>query len=458
MSETAPWFSLPKPPRPALSSFSVLIIGAGLGGSWLARTLAERGIASTVVESNDIASGASGSTVGVVKPYVTRAPCFTEYFYNKAYGYLLQRLSDWQLRERCGFNPCGVLQLCHEPFPERLSEPLSAQLSDQQYERLSTQGSERQYERLSTQGSEPSSERDSKLGSRHGSQLGSEWGTYSSLTPAEASARAGVDISHHGLWFGDGGYLDPRSLCHALLEHPLIKLVTNNEVIHIDTSDESAHVTMMDKQELQADVIILATGSSLRKFPATQHLAVVPARGQTSDFRCLSSSEMPRCVISSKRYVIPRKDSVTTGATFMRDDNKLGLSDEEHQQNYQGLLDMLPGLECNSTPVNGYAGVRATTPDRLPLVGPVPDHAVTADAYHDLHHGRPQQDYPKLPTIPRLMVLGGFGSRGIVTTAYSAHLLADYLLDMAPATDSLTSFSSLLNPVRFQIRALKRRQ
>ena len=346
------------------------------------------------------------------------------------------------MRERCGFNPCGVLQLCHEPFPERLSEPLSAQLSDHQDERLSAQGSER----------------DSKLGSRHGSQLGSEWGTYSSLTPAEASARAGVDIPHHGLWFGDAGYLDPRSLCHALLEHPLIKLVANNEVIRIDTSDESAHVTMMNKQELLTDVIILATGSSLRKFPATQHLAMVPARGQTSDFRCLSSREIPRCVISSKRYVIPGKDSVTTGATFLRDDISMGLSDEEHQQNYQGLLDMLPGLECNSTPVNGYAGVRATTPDRLPLVGPVPDHAATADAYHDLHHGRPQQDYPKLPTIPRLMVLGGFGSRGIVTTAYSAHLLADYLLDVAPATDSLTSFSSLLNPVRFQIRELKRRQ
>ena len=281
MSETAPWFSLPNPPRPASSSFSVLIIGAGLGGSWLARTLAERGIASTVVESNDIASGASGSTVGVVKPYVTRAPSFTEYFYNKAYGYLLQRLSDWQLRERCGFNPCGVLQLCHEPFPERLSEPLSAQLSDHQDERLSAQ----------------ESERDTKHGSRHGSQLGSEWGTYSSLTPAEASARAGVDIPHHGLWFGDAGYLDPRSLCHALLEHPLIKLVANNEVIRIDTSDESAHVTMMNKQELLTDVIILATGSSLRKFPATQHLAMVPARGQTSDFRCLSSREIPRCVI-----------------------------------------------------------------------------------------------------------------------------------------------------------------
>ena len=406
MSETAPWFSLPKPPRSASPSFSVLIIGAGLGGSWLARTLAERGISSTVIESNDIASGASGGTVGVVKPYVTRAPSFTEYFYNKAYGYLLQRLSDWQLRERCGFNPCGVLQLCREPFPER----------------------------------------------------DSEWGTYISLTPTEASARAGVDIPHHGLWFGDGGYLDPRSLCHALLEHPLIKLVTNNEVKLIDTSDESAHVTMMDKHELQADVVILATGSSLRKFPATQHLAMVPARGQTSDFRCQSSREMPRCVISSKRYVIPGKDSVTTGATFMRDDNKLGLSDEEHQLNYQGLLEMLPGLECNSTPVSGYAGVRATTPDRLPLVGPVPDHAATADAYHDLHHGRPQKDYPKLPTIPRLMVLGGFGSRGIVTTAFSAHLLADYLLDVTPAADSLTSFSSLLNPVRFQIRELKRRQ
>ncbi len=402
MSATAPWFSLPKSPTSALSSFTVLIIGAGLGGAWLARTLAERGISSTVLDSNDIGSGASGSAVGVVKPYVTRAPGFIDYFYYKAYDYLLRRLNDWQLNERCGFTPCGVLQLCHEPFPKRE--------------------------------------------------------TYRTLTPAEASARAGVTILSHGLWFDDGGYLDPHSLCHALLEHPLITVVANSEVLHIDTSDQSAYIEISDRQRLQADAVVLATGSALTTFPATQHLGIVPARGQTSDFRFPASGDVPLCVVSSKRYVVPGKDSLSTGATFLRDDCSTELRDDEHRMNYQGLCELLPGLELDATPIHGYAGVRATTPDRLPLVGPVPDHAATADAYRGLHHGRPQQHYPTLPTIPRLMVLGGFGSRGIVTSAYSAHLLADYLFDMDTASDSLTYFSSLISPVRFQIRELKRRQ
>lgn len=402
MTDTAPWFSLPKPPSPALTSSTVLIIGAGLGGSWLARTLAERGIKSTVLESDEVACGASGNSVGVIKPYVTRKPGFTEYFYDKAFACLLHRLNDWQLRERCAFTPCGVLQLCHESYPESES--------------------------------------------------------YISLTPTEAGERAGIDINSHGLWFATGGYLNPQSLCHALLEHSLIKVIVNSEVADITTSDESAYVTTSDKQSFQADVVILATGSTVTKFVATQHLGIVPARGQTSDFRCKSSQDVPQCVISGKHYVIPGKSRVTIGATFLRNDIGTGLRDEEHQINLNGLRELLPGLQVDPTPVHGHAGVRATTPDRLPLVGPVPDTAGTARAYRDLHHGRAWHQYPDLPTIPRLMVLGGFGSRGIVTTAYCAHLLVDYLFDRASSADSLTSFASLINPVRFQIRELRRRQ
>lgn len=402
MSDTAPWFTLPPPPTSALTASTVLIIGAGLGGSWLARTLAEHGVQSTVVESNEIASGASGNAVGVVKPFVTRTPGFTEYFYDKAFACLLQRLDGWRLSERCAFTPCGVLQLCDEPFPERES--------------------------------------------------------CCSLGPIEASERAGVDISSHALWFSQGGFLDPRALCHALLEHPLIKVIANNEVSQIDTSDQSACITLADAKRLHADVVILATGSALTRFSATRHLPVIPARGQTSDFRCDSPHDMPRCVISGKHYVIPGRNNVTTGATFLRNDSGTELRNTDHKSNLNGLRELLPGLAVESFPVDGHAGVRATTPDRLPLLGPVPDAAATDLAYRDLHHGRPQHQYPDLPTVPRLMLFGGLGSRGIVTAPYCAQLLVDYLFDADTSVDSLKSYASLLNPVRFQIRELKRRR
>jgi len=400
MTNIAPWFSLPTPPALTPTSPSVLIIGAGLGGCWLARTLAESGIHCTIIESNDVATGASGNRSGIVKPYVSRKSDFTAYFYAQALDYLLQRLQDWQLQDRCKFIQSGVLQLIQGSYPE------------------------------------------SKY--------------YSCLTEPEVSNRTGHELGSHGLWFEKGGHLDPFLLCHALLDHPLVEIVSNTTVNGIQTSNEYATVAIANGAPLDVDMVVLAAGSSLTDFAATANLPVTPARGQTSDFQVDASSTVPTCVISGKHYVIPGKDQVTVGATFIRGDTSTTLRDEEHTSNQMGLSSLLPHLTFKPTPMGGNAGVRATTPDRLPLVGPVPDHSAIAVAYQELHHGRPHEQYQKLPTVPRLMVLGGFGSRGIVTAAYCAELLSDYLLGLKNSGDTLESFASLLNPARFQIRELKR--
>jgi len=402
MNETTPWFTLAKPPIIDTASESIVIVGAGLGGCWLARTLAERKVRSIIIDSHDIASGASGNLAGVVKPYVTRQPGFIDYFYAKAFDCLLNKLYVWQLGQRCSFNTCGVLQLSDKPYP-----PQEA---------------------------------------------------YTVLTLEQANARAGLNVSSGGIWFGNAGYLDPQALCHALLEHKLIKVLPNCKVKSVDTSEHGATIKTFNDKSINADLVVMATGSSLTEVPQLAHLPVIPARGQTSDIAYDEQTDKPHCVVSGRHYVIPLANKMIVGASFHRDDATTELREEDHVSNITGLKTLLPGVSVKSKPTTGDTGVRATTPDRLPLVGPAPDHDATASAYRELHLGRINQSYPELPTVPRLMVLGGFGSRGIVTTAYCAELLTNYLLDTETTDNTLESYASLVNPVRFQIRGLKRKR
>jgi len=60
--------------------------------------------------------------------------------------------------------------------------------------------------------------------------------------------------------------------------------------------------------------------------------------------------------------------------------------------------------------------------------------------------------YPCLPVHAGVFVLGGLGSRGIVTAPFAAHLLSDYML----GGRLIDQWAHLINPARFQIRQLKR--
>ena len=139
------------------------------------------------------------------------------------------------------------------------------------------------------------------------------------------------------------------------------------------------------------------------------------------------------------------------GATFERDSLDASVRADDDASNRAGLASMLPQLQIKDA-IDAFAGVRATTPDRLPLVGPLSDASACNDIYADLHHGRKLSDYPALPIQPGIFVLGGLGSRGIVTAPFTAHLLADYMA----GGKRIAEWTSLINPARFQIRRLKR--
>ena len=402
-----------EPPQADFDSTSgiepIAILGAGLAGCWLARLLAERGIVVRLIDAQaNVAAGASGNAAGIVKPHVTRTPCLAMDFHIAAHRCLLQQLESMpELRQGSDgdtlFNGIGVLQLIGKAYPASMH--------------------------------------------------------YDCLNCTEARGIAGIPLSSTALHFQDSGWLDPGALCRELVRHPGIVMSTGCHATGIARCNEPLRqaywqLTIRQGQDVKASRLVLACGDSLGEFPQTRALPIVAARGQISRFLMKARETVPRCVISGKHYVIPDGQSVLVGATFDRDvvDDRIHLQD--HARNLAGLRETLPCLQVHETASAGYAGVRATTPDRLPLVGPAPNMDRVSTVYADLKHGRTLDQYPALPCPEGLFLLGGLGSRGIVTAPMAATILADMLTGVG--TESWDRWAPLLNPARFRVRDLKR--
>ena len=423
MSTPARWFVLPEPAPSARSSNNssapVIVLGAGLAGAHCAYELAQRNVSVILIDAGQsIASGASGNDTGIVKPYVTRAPSPINDFYQSAFNFLLHRFTlNPALAKAAQFNQCGVLQLVEKAYPANA--------------------------------------------------------TYDRCTAAAASKLAGIQLKSHAIHFAKAGWLNPASLCKALVEHKNIDLKLGVDVNKVETINSRWHLSFTQTnvktgsehgvEKLACDTLILANGEQLNRFVPTRGLALTAARGQTNSFAVPGKQHLKK-VINGKHYVIPTKNSVVVGASFIRDDETKQLTDVDHQHNVQGALAVVPELVFTQPATSGFCATRATTLDRLPIVGPVPDFARYRSDYALIKNGLPQDRFP-LPSYQHgLYAIGGFGSRGIVSAPYCASLLVDYLYptalteaaDVGRLDAPLSHWSSLLHPARFIIRELKR--
>ena len=97
------------------------------------------------------------------------------------------------------------------------------------------------------------------------------------------------------------------------------------------------------------------------------------------------------------------------GATHDRDDEGVEIREADHARNVSQLADGAPEMAAALTgaPLDGRAGIRAATPDHLPLAGAVPGH-------------------------PGLHMLSGLGGRGFTL----APLLAEHVAALATGAPS----------------------
>ena len=412
-AEPEPWYARPAPVQ---GSRHALVIGAGLAGSATAASLAARGWQVSVLERHDApAQEASGNPQGVLYLKLSAHGTTLSQMILSGFGYTrrwlqqLQRGQDW--------DDCGVLQLAFD---------------------------------------DKEAQRQAKLAEAFDSTL------LHVLDQAQAESVAGVALPAGGLFYPEGGWVHPPALCQAQLQHPHIELLTHQEVIELRKVDGRWQAWDGERLLASAPVVVLAGAAEIRRFEACAELPLKRIRGQITRLPATEASRALRTVVCAEGYVAPpRGDEHTLGASFDFHNDDLAPTVAEHQGNLAlldeistDLAERLNTSVLDPARLQGRAAFRCTSPDYLPIVGPVADAQAFTDAYAVLAKDARQVPDTPCPWLDGLYVNSGHGSRGLITAPLSGELVAAWVCgEPLPLPRTV---AQACHPNRFALRRLIR--
>ncbi|MBS1191970.1 MAG: dependent oxidoreductase:Protein of unknown function [Rhodocyclaceae bacterium] len=365
-----------KPATHALpSDRRAIVIGAGVAGATVAHRLAARGWQVEVLERADRpGTGASGNIAGVLRPLpsiddnrlsrLTRA------------GFLATRNLLRELGPAVRWQECGVLHLARDTSHEDIQRRTVAAL-----------------------------------------QAPSDYVQF--LEREEAAARLGWPVGNGGWWFPTGGWVQPPSLCQAALAAFPGRIRTRFAcpVAAIEpTADGWRAIGTGGETLAAAPVLIMASGAEATRFSQFAWLPQRAARGQVTHIPERGTPPLDT-VVCGLGYATPAVDGLRiAGASFQVGDDEPGERAAEHGDNLARLNLLLPGFAdgIDSETLRGRVGFRPASPDRLPMVGPVPRPAPAAELAG--RHGLAWEE--------GLYCAQGYGARGIVWSVLMAELLA----------------------------------
>lgn len=408
-----PWFARP-PAQP--ENKHAVVIGAGLAGCATAASLAERGWRVTLLERHgEVANEASGNPQGVL--YLKLSAHGTTLSQLIVAGFSHTRRQLERLQHGADWDACGVLQLAFDA---------------------------------------KEAERQAKLANAFPSEL------LHSLDQAQAEAIAGIALPAGGLFYPEAGWVHPPALCRQLVSHPNIELLTHHEALELVRQDGQWQVSADGRLLASAPVVILAAAAEIRRFPQSAALPLKRIRGQISRLPACTSSRALRTVVCAEGYVAPvRNDEHTLGASFDFHSEDLSLSTAEHAGNLNLLREISTDLAERLTvdtidpaTLQGRAAFRCTSPDYLPIVGPLADATAFAETYAVLTKDARQVPDAPCPWHEGLYVNSGHGSRGLITAPLSGELIAAWLSgEPLPVPREV---AEACHPNRFALRRLIR--
>lgn len=406
----------------------VVIIGGGLAGCHTARALAERHWQVTLLERNThLADEASGNPQGVLYAKLSPKQEPQAVFNLASLQFSLRHyLQFWNKSSAQDGSliaqNCGVLQLAHKTAECKLQKLL----------RESFATAEELVRFVDAQ---------------------------------QASAIAGIKLQHGGIYFPSAGWISPRLLCEQLVQHPNIHVRCNSDILSLHRKDQQWQLLACDDQVIaSAPVVVIATANDAKHFEQSAHLPIKSIRGQVTYLPATPASEGLTTVVCSEGYIGPAFNYKNQkihcgGATFNLLDSNTQLRPEDHLTNLSNLHQHTPDVAAcfealDVTKIEGRVAFRCTTPDYLPLVGPLPNR----DEF--LRDFAPLRKNAKVG-IPRagaylegLYINIGHGSRGLAYTPLCAELLAAQInREVLPVSREL---ANTLNPARFIIRDLVR--
>ncbi len=360
----------PQPPDPTVTSISrldpVWVLGAGLAGAQVARSLAERGQAVRLIDAAGPAAGASGLPAGLFAAHTSGDDNALSRLTRMGLRHTRNRLTTWVPESEWASSGLDERML---GVKARRQPPTDAALAQGWYATPPDLGDWRE-----------------------------DWW--------QAQAQ--------GWHQPRAGWLKPEQLIHALIDHPLIETVWGWQVSQLHQRPSGWVLQGPDQRQMTAGasvVIALGPASRLLLSLCGVELPMQAVRGQLS-FGSMPDPvpcDWPQRPRNGDGSVIPQvplngQACWLVGSSFDRSSDQPLLRLEDHRLNDQRWQRLAPESAPTLPPIEhwqAWAGVRATVSDRLPWVGPAaPAHS------------------------PGLWVLTGLGARGLTLSALCAEQLA----------------------------------
>lgn len=397
----------PQASPPGAGERRAIVIGAGIAGSAACERLAARGWQVTLIERHDSpAQEASGNLAGIVMPLLSRDDNLTSRLTRAAYLFSIQL---WRqlggIGQAFAGEACGVLQLAHDAA--------QASMQRETVERFHFPGE------------------------------------FVRWLDAGAIAQLTGNAGAHGGWlFPQGGWVRPSTLCEAMLAACGDRLERRfaQEAVLLERAEAGWRVADRAGNLLaQAPVLVIANGTNATSFPQTQELPLSAIRGQVTHLPAGVLPELPMVLCGDGYLTRPAQGICCIGASYDFDSDPLPRQ-ASHEENLQRLAQVLPqaASAVAGITLSGRVGFRCVSPDRLPLVGALPDRTAPIA-------GSRLRDVPRLPGAYGLL---GYGSRGLIWAPFAAELLAAALEGEPLPIER--EFADALDPARFALKAWRR--
>ena len=398
----SPWARQREPVRRAI------VLGAGLAGSAACERLVARGWDVTLVERHaKAACEASGNLAGVYMPLLSKDDNIMTRLSRAALQYAR---ADWE--RLGGIGPqhailgaeCGVLQLARDGAHADVQRAIA---------------------RLS-----------------RAPRAFAEW-----LEPAPASALLGAAAPYGGWLFRQSGWVRPASVCAAMLAACGARLSTVFGAGSVTLARHDGQWQVRDGAGAtlaSAPVIVIASGTGALQLAQTAALPLASVRGQVTHLAAGAAPDLS-FVLCREAYLTPANDGFhSLGASYDSDaDPALRAASQRANLDKIGSMLAMPGFGSDA-PLAGRTGFRCVAPDRLPLVGAVPEPGASGRA----------ERLRDIARQPGLYCLLGYASRGLAWAPLAAELLASRLDgDPLPLEAEL---ATALDPARFLLRARRR--
>lgn len=348
----------------------IAILGAGIAGAATAAALTRRNVETIILDSAPaLGAGASGNPAGLVMPRLDRGGALAEVF-------LASYLDAVATYEGLGvFERCGVEERARANNAEALADLL----------------------------------RDPPLPP--------DW--YGALPNGAA-------------WHARAGLVRPVAAIEKMLSGA--ELMLEAEVAAIEGSDDGWLLRAPDgRARLKADAVVLACGAALTAFEGAKVLPIELSRGQIE----WGGGASPAHALTQSNYLAPFDGGVLFGATFEKFLGPLASPPartpavQDRTENLTALALLAPDIAAALDPstLQSRAALRATTQDRAPIAG-------------------------ALPNAGGVYVLGGFGARGLTLAPLLGETIASLMFNEPQALSQ--SALDAIDPMRFLLRRARR--